>query len=453
VGKSTLFNRLTRTQNALVADQPGLTRDRKYGKAPVDGQNFLIIDTGGVGEENTGLDRKVSEQTMLAVSEADVILLMVDVISGISAGDSQLANALRRVNKTVFVVANKCDDLDISRCADFYSLGLGDPIAISASHGRGVGELLEQVLANLPLQSTDDIPQDEKRIRVAVIGKPNVGKSTLVNSLFGEQRVLVYDEAGTTRDATDIGFEKNGVAYTLIDTAGVRRRARVSEKIEKFSVVKSLQAIDSAHVVIFIMDAREPFSDQDASLLGFVHEAGRALVVAANKSEQLSRVDKQPLIDQFEREMRFVDYAKIHFISALENKGLSALWRSVDKAYANARADFTTPRLTRLLEQALEKHPPPLVRGRRIKLRYAHQGGQNPPTIVVHGNQTEAVPVSYQRYLTRFFYRALQLSGTPLRVQFKKGDNPFAGRKNTLTPRQQKRRKRLMLYTKGKHRR
>ncbi len=451
VGKSTLFNRLTRSRDALVADLPGLTRDRQYGTGRVGPKPYIVVDTGGLSGEEQGIDAHMARQTLLALEEADRVLFMVDGRSGVSAADEIIAGDLRRLAKPVHLVVNKTDGVDADQArADFYSLGLGEPVAIAAAHGRGVNRLMDQVLGALETSPAGEPggmeDEDGERIRVAVIGRPNVGKSTLINRILGEERVVAFDQPGTTRDSVFIPFERDGQAYTLIDTAGVRRRGRIREAVEKFSVIKTLQAIEQSHVVIMVLDARQGIGDQDAGLLGHVLESGRSLVLAVNKWDGLSQDERHAVRKQLEIKLPFLEFAERHFISALHGTGVGDLYDAVQTAYQSAMSHFSTPDLTRLLESALEAHQPPLVRGRRIKLRYAHQGGRNPPVIVIHGNQTERVPNTYQRYLANHFRKALRLVGTPLRIEFRTGENPYAGRRNSLTGRQIKRRRRLMKH-------
>ena len=450
VGKSTLFNCLTRTRDALVADQPGLTRDRQYGVGLIGGSPYIVVDTGGLSGDTDGIDGKMAEQSLHAIGEATVVLFLVDGRAGLNAADQVIADHLRRCGKPVYLVVNKTEGMDIAVVsAEFHTLGLGDPISIAAAHGRGVNSLMQSVFEALP--PVEDEPEEEgeeDRIKVAIIGRPNVGKSTLVNRIMGEERVVVYDMPGTTRDSIAVPFDRDDQRYTLIDTAGVRRRSRVKESIEKFSVIKTLQAIAEAHVVIMVLDAHEGVSEQDATLLGFVLDAGRALVIAVNKWDGLQRDRRDEVRRELELKLPFISFAKVHFISALHGSGVGDLFGSVRRAYASATRHFSTPELTRLLEDAIASHQPPLVHGRRIKLRYAHQGGRNPPVIVIHGNQTQAVPGSYQRYLENVFRKQLKLEGTPIRVEFKTGENPFAGRRNTLTPRQMAKKKRLVKHVK-----
>ncbi|MGA7802506.1 MAG: ribosome biogenesis GTPase Der [Gammaproteobacteria bacterium] len=451
VGKSTLFNRLTRSRDALVADFPGLTRDRQYGEGRLGGRPYLAVDTGGLSAQSDGLDGLMARQAWQAVEEADCILFLVDARQGVTAADEAVADRLRRTGKAVFLVVNKTDGLDAPvATADFHSLGMGAPIAVSASQGHGISRLMDTALGALPTPEESEAPvsDQEAGIKVAVIGRPNVGKSTLVNRLLGEERVLAYDQPGTTRDSIFIPFERDGVRYTLIDTAGVRRRARVNEAVEKFSVIKTLQAIEAANVVVLVLDAREGVAEQDATLVGQAIEQGRALVVAVNKWDGLSSEQRDRVRRELDIKLPFLGFAELYFISALHGTAVGTLFDAVRRAYDSAVRKFPTPELTRILENAVSAHQPPLVHGRRIKLRYAHQGGQNPPVIVIHGNQTERVPEGYRRYLINTFRKTLRLVGTPLRLEFKTGTNPYKGRKNVLTPGQQRRRKRLLRHVK-----
>ena len=449
VGKSTLFNRLTRTRDAIVVDQPGMTRDRQYGTAKFGERDTIVIDTGGLSGED-GIDELMEGQTLLAIEEADLVLFLVDARDGLNGGDEIIAARLRQLGKKILLIMNKSDGVNTDfLAADFYILGLGEPIPISAVHGRGPGGLEDVVLDALPVVEGED-EEVEEGVRIAVIGRPNAGKSTLVNRILGEERVLVYDMPGTTRDSISIPFERRGTHYTLIDTAGVRRRGKVHETVEKFSVIKTLQAIGESNVVIVVFDAHRGVTDQDVTLLGFALEQGRALVIAINKWDGLTKDERARIKDELDRRLNFIDYADEYFISALHGTGVGDLFAAVDKAYASAMIKVSTSRLTQILEDAISSHAPPMVRGRRIKLRYAHQGGQNPPIIVIHGNQTKDVPVSYQRYLTNTYRKVLDLHGTPVRIEFKTGDNPFEGRRNKLTPRQQYKKKRLMKHVRKK---
>jgi GTP-binding protein len=453
VGKSTLFNRLTRTRDALVADVPGLTRDRKYGDGKAGDRPFIVIDTGGLTGETDDLEGLMAQQSWQAVEEADLVFFMVDGRDGLTAGDELIVTALRRTGKQQLLVVNKTDGVDADTVmADFFSLGMGEPHPIAAVHGRGVVSLMDAAMRLLPEAPVDAQENtDDERIKVAVVGRPNVGKSTLINRMMGEERVLAFDMPGTTRDSIFIPFERDATAYTLIDTAGVRRRARVSEAIEKFSVIKTLQAIDAANVVLLLLDAQQEISEQDASLAGYIAEKGRALILVVNKWDGLDGYDRGNIVEQLERRLPFLDYATTCYISALHGSGVGDLFPEIEKAFASAMRELPTPALTSILEKIVQEHQPPLVRGRRIKLRYAHQGGRNPPIIVIHGNQTERVPATYKRYLASAFRSAMRLSGTPVRIEFKTGSNPYKGRKNKLTGRQIKRKSRLMRHVKKKH--
>lgn len=450
VGKSTLFNRLTKTRDALVADFAGLTRDRKYGEATVGEKRCILIDTGGIGGEKEGIASAMVEQSLLAIEEADAVIFMVDARAGLTAGDDYITSHLRKTKQNIFLVANKVDGVDANVIlGDFYGLGLGELYQISASHGRGINSMMEDVLAPFLVIEEEPAPET-KGIRIAIVGRPNVGKSTLVNRLLGEDRVVVYDQPGTTRDSVYIEYERNGSPYTLIDTAGVRRRKNVKLAVEKFSIVKSLQAIDDANVVILMIDAHEGVVDQDLHLMGRAIESGRALVIGVNKWDGMEADSRDWVKRELERKLRFVDFADIHFISALHGTGVGNLYDSIEKAYQSATDKFSTNFLTRILEDAISEHQPPLVRGRRIKLRYAHLGGHNPPVIVIHGNLTADLPGHYVRYLEKTFRKALDLHGTPVKIELRSSDNPFAGKKNKLTQRQVSKKRRLMRHVKKK---
>ena len=426
VGKSTLFNVLTRSRDALVADYAGLTRDRKYGTGRLGEAPYLVVDTGGLSGEDQGVDVEMAQQVQTAIGEADAVLFLVDGREGMNAADENIASYLRQCGKPVTLVLNKTDGVDSDMAAaEFYAMGLGDPVAIAASHRRGVLGLINGVLETFP-PAEDEEDEEEQGIRVAVVGRPNVGKSTLVNRILGEERVVVFDMPGTTRDSIYIPFERDEQKYTLIDTAGVRRRARIKEAIEKFSIIKTLQAISDANVAVMVIDAREGISEQDAHLLGMVMEAGRALVIAINKWDNLPQEQKEAVKHELQLKLPFIDFAKIHYISALHGTGVGELYASINKAYDSAMRKLSTPELTKLLESLQMQHQPPMVNGRRIKLRYAHQGGKNPPLIVIHGNQVERLPSSYQRYLEKGFRKYLKLQGTPIRIEFKGSANPYA---------------------------
>jgi GTPase len=452
VGKSTLFNRLTHTRDALVADFPGLTRDRQYGVGVVGPRRYVVVDTGGISQAEDGVEALMERQVQLAIDEADHLLFLVDARDGCAPGDIEIAARLRRMGKAVSLVVNKSDTTDpVLATADFHRLGLGEPKAISATHGRGVRELMDEIFSRLPEPDEElGAGPTDAGIRVAIVGRPNAGKSTLINRILGDDRLVTFDSPGTTRDSIFVPFERAGRHYTLIDTAGMRRRARIDDVIEKFSVIKTLQAIDAANVIILVLDAHQGVGEQDATLAGHIIERGRALVVAINKWDGLGPDQREQIKTQFARKLAFLDFAKMHMVSALHGSGVGLLLDEVEHAYANATRNLSTPELTRLLEAAVQEHQPPLVHGRRIKLRYAHQGGRNPPIIIIHGNQTESVPDTYRRYLINRFRRELKLLGTPLRIEFKSGTNPFAGRRNTLTPGQIKHRQRLKSFVNRK---
>ncbi|MBR7782999.1 ribosome biogenesis GTPase Der [Undibacterium luofuense] len=432
VGKSTLFNRLTRSRDALVADLPGLTRDRHYGEGRVGDRPFLVIDTGGfepVAKE--GIVHEMAKQTKQAVAEADVVVFIVDGRQGLTPHDKTITDYLRKSNRPVMLVVNKAEGMKYtSVTAEFYELGMGDPYVISAAHGDGVNDLVREAidfaLKNGP-ELEDDAEEDENQrgVRIALVGRPNVGKSTLVNTLLGEERVIAFDMPGTTRDSIEIPFERDGKPYSLIDTAGIRRRGKVFEAIEKFSVVKTLQSISEANVVVLMLDAQQDISEQDAHIAGFVLESGRALVVAINKWDGLDGDKRDEIKIDIERKLNFLTFAKFHFISALKSTGIGPLLKSVDSAYAAAMAKLPTPKLTRALQEAVEHQQPKRKGSIRPKMRYAHQGGQNPPVIVIHGNSLEAISDSYKRYLEKHFRDTFSLIGTPLRIELRNGKNPF----------------------------
>ncbi|MGZ3158757.1 MAG: ribosome biogenesis GTPase Der [Burkholderiaceae bacterium] len=431
VGKSTLFNRLTRSRDALVADLPGLTRDRHYGEGRMGERPFLVIDTGGfepVAKE--GIMHEMAKQTKQAVAEADVVIFIVDGRQGLTPHDKTITDFLRKTGRSVMLVVNKSEGMKYtSVTADFYELGLGDPYVISAAHGDGVMDLVDEAL-NLAFTQR---PQDDEApdtadhgIRIAIVGRPNVGKSTLVNTLLGEERVIAFDMPGTTRDSIEIPFERDGRQYTLIDTAGIRRRGKVFEAIEKFSVVKTLQSISEANVVLLLLDAQQDISEQDAHIAGFILESGRALVVGVNKWDGLTSDRRDEIKIDLERKLNFLSFAKTHFISALKSTGIMQLMKSVDSAYAAATTNLSTPKLTRALIEAVEHQQPRRKGSIRPKLRYAHQGGQNPPVVVIHGNALESIDDSYKRYLEKHFRETFSLIGTPLRIELRSSKNPYA---------------------------
>lgn len=458
VGKSTLFNRLTRSRDALVANFSGLTRDRKYGEGRLGAHRYIVIDTGGISGDEEGIDSKMAEQSLSAIDEADAVFFMVDAKQGLTVADEMIAHHLRRHHKRVWVVLNKTDTTDPDIAAtEFHGIGMGNPYPIAAAHGRGVRSLIDTVLEEivnpdtLPLSETESENEEstkDSNIKIAIIGRPNVGKSTLVNRMLGEDRVIVYDQAGTTRDSIYIPYERDEQKYTLIDTAGVRRKGRVTETVEKFSVIKALQAIENANVVILVLDAREGVVDQDLHMLSYAVEAGKSLVIAMNKWDGMTQDQRQEAKDELDRRLVFINFAKIHFISAKHGSGVGNLYDSVKKAYHSSMQRWTANQLTHILEDAVREHQPPLVRGHRIKLRYCHMGGNNPPKFIIHGNQTADVPKAYNRYLENKYRSVLSISGTPIRIEFKTGDNPFAGKKNKLNDRQLKKRQRMVKHVK-----
>ena len=443
VGKSTLFNRLTRSRDAIVADMPGLTRDRHYGHGRMGNKPHLVVDTGGFEPvADAGIFLEMARQTLQAVDEADVIFFLVDARQGMTPQDKIIAERLRRSQRPVFVLVNKTEGMQRAVVtAEFFELALGEPYAISASHGDGVREVVELALQALPEPEPEpDTPDTPK---IAIVGRPNVGKSTLVNAILGEERVIAFDMPGTTRDSISIDFEREGRPYTLIDTAGLRKRGKVFEAVEKFSVVKTLQSIEEANSVVIVLDAQQDISDQDTHIAGFVVESGRAVVLAVNKWDNLDSYAREQIKKDIGRKLNFLQFAEHHFISALHSQGIRGLFAAVDRAYAAAMAKLPTPKLTRTLHDAVQKQQPPSNGMVRPKLRYAHQGGSNPPLIIVHGSAVEHIPDSYRRYLERIFNETFQLQGTPLRVQFKQGHNPFADKAPpVLTKRQEDKRRR-----------
>lgn len=450
VGKSTLFNRLTRSRSALVADFSGLTRDRHYGEGRVGETPFIVVDTGGFEPvAKTGILHQMARQTKQAIAEADVVIFMVDARAGLNAHDHDISRLLRKLGQRVVLCVNKAEGMPHgSAVAEFHELGLGLPVAISAAHGDGIVDLIEHALEGLgepavqvPEFDVDDAepseealkvegetatPELKHRIKLAIVGRPNVGKSTLINTLLGEERVIAFDMPGTTRDAIEIEFDRGGKQYTLIDTAGLRKRGKVFEAIEKFSVIKTLQAIEASNVVLLMIDAQHEVSEQDAHIAGFILETGRALVVAINKWDGLDSEQRERIQREFDRKLRFLSFARVHTISALRGQGINTVLRSVNAAHAAAFAKLSTPRLTRELQAAVEQQPPPRKGIFRPKMRYAHQGGQNPPLIIVHGNALDAIADPYRRYLENRFREAFELAGTPLRIEFKSSFNPYA---------------------------
>jgi len=453
VGKSTLFNSLTKSRNALVADLPGVTRDRQYGFGNYKGHEFILIDTGGLGrndKDSENIANLISDQSLRAIEETDVLIWLVDGRDGLTAEDEHLAKVLRPMCEHIFLTANKTEGLNTDIVlSDLYRLGFDNLYAISAKRGNGVSHLMDEVIQHLPAESENQI-QVEHGLRITILGRPNVGKSTLTNRILGEERVLTFNQPGTTRDSIAIPFERNGKPYTLIDTAGIRRRSKITDTIEKFSIVKSLQSIDSTQIVVLVLDAQEAITDQDATLLGLIADSGKALIIAVNKWDGLEESHKAKIKAQLDRKFRFLDYACIHFISALHGSGVGKLFVSVNKISKSLSIEPTPSRVTTILQQAIEAHPPPMVRGRRIKLRYAHLGGHDPIRIIVHGNQTERVPESFRRYLANQMRKQLKLVGTPVLIEFKQGENPYKNRRNILTNRQTEKRKRLMRHVKNK---
>ncbi len=481
VGKSTLFNRLTRTRDALVADFPGLTRDRKYGRAEFEENEFIVIDTGGIDGTENGVETEMAAQSLMAIEEADVVLFLVDGRAGLTAADEAIAEHLRTRNKPSFLVVNKVDGLDPdAACSEFWKLGADEIYQIAASQNRGVTSLMARALAPFveklqqqeimfdedgnPITNFDELNSVEaiekadlseqdaeeayKRlqaqpIKMAIIGRPNVGKSTLTNRILGEKRVVVYDMPGTTRDSIYIPMERDGREYVLIDTAGVRRRKNMHQVVEKFSVIQTLKAVENANVVLLVIDARENISDQDLSLLGFALNSGRSIVIAVNKWDGLDNDVKERVKTELDRRLGFVDFARLHFISALHGTGVGHLFESVQEAYQSATKRISTSLLTRIMQMAQDDHQPPMIQGRRVKLKYAHAGGYNPPIIVIHGNQVKALPGSYKRYLMNYYRKSLEMMGTPIRIQFQNSENPFEVQKKKLTASQERQRKRL----------
>jgi len=422
VGKSTLFNVLTKTRDAIVADEPGVTRDRQYGISTHYEKNFIVIDTGGVGDESEQIDQLMAAQTWQAVAEAHAVIFVVDAKAGLTNNDSIVAKKLRLQNKNIFVVINKIDGLNEDLVAlEFYQLGFVHVFLISAAHNRGINALVKGTLQTFAgdIFWQEDI-KEEQGVKVAIVGKPNVGKSTLINSILGESRVAVFDQPGTTRDSIFIPFNRHNKNYILIDTAGVRRQSKIHNVVEKFSVIKTLQAIENANVVVFLVDGKEVIAEQDLHILGFIAKAGKALVLAVNKWDALSLEEKKHNKSELERKVKFIYFANWHFISALQNKGIGQIFTAIDQAYISATAKFATNKLSQLLEQALKEHQPPLVGGKRAKLRYAHMGGQNPLRIVLHGNKSATkLNESYKKYLENFYFKKLKITGTPVKLEFK----------------------------------
>jgi GTP-binding protein len=435
VGKSTLFNRLTRSRDAIVHDLPGVTRDRHYGEGRLGGRPYLAIDTGGLEPAAEGVYVEMARQAKQAIAESDAVIFVVDGRAGLTSGDRSIAGDLRKIKTPLYVAVNKTEGMQSDTAvAEFHELGLGEPAAISAAHGEGVSELLDLVLEDFP-EEQETKEEQHGHPRVAIVGRPNVGKSTLVNALVGEERVIAFDQPGTTRDPIEVPFERAGRRYTLIDTAGLRRRGKTGEGAEYFSIVKALQAIEAANVAVLVLDAAEGVTEQDAHVAGYILERGRAVVLAVNKWDAAGKEARERTKREVAWKLGFLSFAEVHNISAKEGKGLAGLMRSVDAAFGAAMAKLPTPKLTRALAAALERQAPPKSGLVRPKLRYAHQGGMNPPRVIIHGNALERVPDSYKRYLEGFFRDKFALVGTPMRIEFRTGRNPYAPRKDRSKPR------------------
>ena len=451
VGKSTLFNRLTRSRDALVADLPGLTRDRHYGQGRLGSKPFIVVDTGGfepVAKE--GILSEMARQAREAIAEADVIVFLVDGRAGLAPQDKRIAQQLREAQAPVFLAVNKTEGMrEEVVTAEFHELALGEPRAISAEHGEGVRSLVEEALAAFP--EDGGVEEESDHPRVAIVGRPNVGKSTLVNRLLGEERVIAFDQPGTTRDAIEVELEREGRRYTLIDTAGIRRKGKVFESVEKFSVVKTLQAIERANVVVLVVDAAADIAEQDAHIGGYILEAGRALVVAINKWDAVDSEKRKDVQNDLERKLQFLDFARFAPISALKGTGVRPLLAGVDAAFAAAMAKLATPRLTRALQAAIVQQQPPMAGRFRPKMRYAHQGGSNPPIIVIHGSGLDGVKAPYKRYLENTFRNVFKLQGTPLRIELRSSVNPFEGRRKPLTEKQDAQRRRRKIISKRRY--
>jgi len=454
VGKSTLFNALTRTRDALVADIPGVTRDRQYGISRVGARPCLLVDTGGLVSNAEGIDYLTAQQVHQAIEESELVLFVVSARDGLMPEDTEIAAVLRRASRKVVMVANKIDGLDEDTAmADFASLGMGDLLPVAATHRRGLESMMTAVDRQLPVMPKTDVEdEDPDRMRLAIIGRPNVGKSTLVNRLLGEERVLAFDQPGTTRDTISVDLERDGQKYELIDTAGVRRRSKISGVVEKFSTIKALQAIERAHVVVLMLDASEGLTDQDTTLLGHVLNEGRALVIALNKWDGLDADHRKWVLRELERKLTYVNWAQRVTISALHGSGLQELMNAVQVSWNSARKDFSTPELTRVLKAAFDAHQPPMKQGRTAKLRYAHSGGKLPPRIIINGSRTDTIPDTYRSYLVNRFIKHYKLKGTPVFLSFRDSDNPYKDRKNILSRRQLDKRKRLKKFTSRKSR-
>ena len=455
VGKSTLFNALTRTRDALVADMPGVTRDRQYGIARVGSTPCVVVDTGGLVSNAEGIEYLTARQVHQAIEESQLVFFVLSARDGLTAADHEVAELLRKSGKPILLLANKIDGLDEETAVlEFARLGMGEPVALSAEHRRGIDDLMEAAAERLPVpeEGTEEAPERDSVLRLAIVGRPNVGKSTLVNRLLGEERVLAFDQPGTTRDSISVRLERDGQSYELIDTAGVRRRSRVSEAVEKFSTIKALQAIERAHVVVLMVDAREGLTDQDTTLLGHILQQGRAMVIAINKWDGLDSDHRERVKKELDRRLTYATWAQRVTLSALHGSGIQELLDAVQKAWRSASMDFPTPELTRVLIEAFEAHQPPMKLGRTARLRFAHSGGKFPPRIIIHGSRTETIPESYTRYLTNHFIRHFRLKGTPLLVEYRNSENPYKDKKNVLTRRQLTKRDRLKKFVRNKPR-
>jgi len=450
VGKSTLFNRLSNSRQALVSDFEGLTRDRQYATIQFNNETKCsIIDTGGLTNEDSLIDSGIHGQVLSALDESDVIFFIVSNKDGVTSLDLDISSQLRKLRKNIILVCNKAEGLNQVTAAEFFELGLGEPVLISAEHNQGISELIEAAIPLLP-QSVEDNKTEVKGIAVAVLGRPNVGKSTLINRILGEERVLAIDIPGTTRDTIFIPFERENQHFTLIDTAGIRRKRSVDEKIEKFSIIKAIEALEDSHVVILVLDAHEGVTDQDATLLGMIAEKGRALLIVINKWDGLDDYQKKEVKRKLDVKLSFVSYASVHYISALHGSGVGKLFTPIRKSFENAGAKFSTSSLNKILEKANNKHQAPTIRGRRPKLKYVHQSDVFPPTLTMYGNHLQKIPKAYKQFLKNFFIEALKLSNTPIKIEFKSGNNPFKDKKNKLSARQVQKRKRLMKFVKKK---
>ncbi|MPQ75628.1 ribosome biogenesis GTPase Der [Hydrogenovibrio sp. JE_KL2] len=442
VGKSTLFNRLTRTRDAIVADYPGLTRDRQYGTGRTGNHPYIVVDTGGLSGEQEGVDPLMAGQVRSAIEESDAILFLVDGRAGLIPSDEAIANYIRQFNKPTYLLVNKAEGHSHQLIsADFFQMGLGQPFVISSAHGDNVKETIDHILDEVVSEEEEDKTFDldeHPGIRVAVVGRPNVGKSTLINRMIGEERVVAFDMPGTTRDSIFVPFERDGQAYTLIDTAGVRRRKNIKEKIEKFSIVKAIEAMESCNIVVLVIDGSEGITDQDLTLLGLALESGRGLVIAINKWDNLTEDQRNKIKHELEFKLHFVDYAKKHLISALHGSGVGDLFKTIRGVYQAVMKKVSTSDLNRVLEQAVLDHQPPLIGGRRVKLRYAHLGGSNPPRVIIHGTQVDKLPQAYTKYLMNVFRKAFKWQGTPVFIEYKVTVNPYENRKSSFSSRRGK---------------